>query len=102
MTSFAVRLKEIADKTNRNADDFVRDVVEDIATKLVERSPVGDPALWQHPAPKGYEPGAATGNSASTSFRRARPGTSIRLAARRSARSSPAFPNKLRARFSTW
>ncbi len=62
MTSFAVRLKEIADKTNRNADDFVRDVVEDIATKLVERSPVGDPALWQHPAPKGYEPGTFRGN----------------------------------------
>jgi hypothetical protein len=62
MTSFAVRLQEIADKTNRNADQFVRDVVEDIATKLIERSPVGDPALWQKPAPKGYVPGTFLAN----------------------------------------
>jgi hypothetical protein len=62
VTSFAVRLQEIAAKTNRNADQLVRDVVEDIATKLVERSPVGDPALWIKPAPKGYEPGTFRGN----------------------------------------
>lgn len=62
MTSFAVRLQQIVGKTNRNLDEVVRDVIEDIATKLVERSPVGDPALWQHPAPKGYEPGTFRGN----------------------------------------
>jgi hypothetical protein len=62
MTSFAVRLQQFADKTNRNSDTLVRGVVTDIATKLVERSPVGDPSLWQHPAPKGYEPGTFRGN----------------------------------------
>ena len=62
MTSFAVRLQQFADKTNRNADQLVRGVIEDIATKIVERSPVGDPALWQRPAPKGYEPGTFRGN----------------------------------------
>jgi hypothetical protein len=62
MTSFAVRLQQFADKTNRNADALVRGIVTDIATKLDERSPVGDPSLWQHPAPKGYEPGTFRGN----------------------------------------
>jgi hypothetical protein len=62
MTSFAVRLQQFADKTNRNADALVRGIVTDIATKLDELSPVGDPSLWQHPAPKGYEPGTFRGN----------------------------------------
>lgn len=62
MTSFSVRLQQFADKTNRNADELVTEVITDIATRLDERSPVGDPSLWQHPAPKGYEPGTFRGN----------------------------------------
>jgi hypothetical protein len=62
MTSFAVRLQQFADKTNRSCDELVRDVVTDIATKLDERSPVGDPKLWKSPPPKGYEPGTFRGN----------------------------------------
>lgn len=30
--------------------------------KLVERSPVGNPALWIHPAPAGYAPGTFKNN----------------------------------------
>jgi hypothetical protein len=62
MTSFAVRLQEIADRTNQRADMLVRNVVIDIATSLDERSPVGDPALWKHPASKDYQPGTFRGN----------------------------------------
>lgn len=62
MTSFAVRLREIADRTNQRADDLVRNVITDIATSLDQRSPVGDPTLWVRPAPKGYEPGTFRGN----------------------------------------
>jgi hypothetical protein len=62
MTSFAVRLQQITDKTNRSCDQVVRDIVTDIATSLDERSPVGDPALWKNPPPKGYEPGTFRGN----------------------------------------
>lgn len=62
MTSFAVRLGQIASRTNQRADDLVRNVATDIATSLDERSPVGDPTLWKNPAPKEYKPGAFRGN----------------------------------------
>ena len=62
MTAFAVRLQEIADKTNRKADDLVRDVITEVATALDGRSPVGDPTLWKHPPSKGYKPGTFRGN----------------------------------------
>lgn len=62
MTSFAVRLQQIAARTNRRADQIVRDVITEVATALDGRSPVGDPSLWQKPAPKGYQPGTFRGN----------------------------------------
>lgn len=62
MTSFAVRLQQIVGQTKQNADTLVRGVITDIATKLDERSPVGDPSLWKNPPPKGYEPGTFRGN----------------------------------------
>ena len=61
-TSFAVQLKDFADKTNRKFDDVVRNVTVSIVRKLDERSPVGDPTLWKHPAPKDYKPGRFRGN----------------------------------------
>jgi hypothetical protein len=62
MTAFAIQLKAFADKTKRNSDLFVADVVTQVLTKLDARSPVGNPALWKHPAPKGYQPGSFRGN----------------------------------------
>lgn len=38
-------------------DQAVRKIVLDISTRLVMRSPVGDPSKWVHPAPKGYTGG---------------------------------------------
>jgi hypothetical protein len=36
-------------------------VVSDLAGKLDERSPVGNPALWKNPPPKDYRPGTFRG-----------------------------------------
>lgn len=62
MTSFAVQLGQFADRTKARSDALVRTVTEDIARALDERSPVGDPKLWKHPAPKDYQPGRFRGN----------------------------------------
>lgn len=62
MTAFAVQLRDFAAKADRTADAWVRGVATDIATRLDERSPVGDPALWKHPASKDYQPGTFRGN----------------------------------------
>lgn len=52
--TFALQLAAFAKKAGDKADAVVRKVVIDIGTRIVERSPVGDAELWQHPAPKGY------------------------------------------------
>lgn len=62
MTAFAVRLQQIAAKTNARADQIVRDVITEVATALDGRSPVGDPSLWKHPPSKDYQPGTFRGN----------------------------------------
>lgn len=62
MTSFAVQLKDFADRTNMRADMLVAYIVADIGRALVDRSPVGDPSYWKAPAPKDYTPGRFKGN----------------------------------------
>lgn len=62
MASFVVQLAEFARKAGANADLVVRKTVLDIGTRIVERSPVGDPTLWKHPAPKGYVGGRFRAN----------------------------------------
>lgn len=60
--TFAVQLKNFADKTKRQADDLVGRVVVNIAQRLDERSPVGDATYWKHKPPKGYVGGRFRGN----------------------------------------
>ena len=62
--SFAEDIKKFAQKAVDNADLVVRKVVLDIGRSLVERTPVGNPDLWQNPdnKPEGYVGGHARAN----------------------------------------
>jgi hypothetical protein len=62
--SFAEDIKKFAQKAGDNADLVVRKVVLDIGRSLVERTPVGNPDLWQNPdnKPDGYVGGHARAN----------------------------------------
>ena len=62
--SFAEDIKKFAQKAGDNADMVVRKVVLDIGRSLVEKTPVGNPDLWQNPdnKPEGYVGGHARAN----------------------------------------
>jgi hypothetical protein len=62
MGSFALQLGAFANKTTANLDQIARKVVLDLGTRLVEKSPVGDPSTWQGPAPEGYVGGRFRAN----------------------------------------
>ena len=62
--SFAEDIAKFAAKCKGNADLVVRKVVLDIGRSLVEKTPVGNPDLWQNPdnKPDGYVGGHARAN----------------------------------------
>lgn len=62
MGTFTVQLRDFAEKTQQQADDFVGLVTVKIAQRLDERSPVGDATYWKSPPPKGYVGGRFRGN----------------------------------------
>jgi len=64
MMSFALDIQKFAKKAGDNADLVVRKVVLDIGRSLVEKTPVGNPDLWQNPdnKPDGYVGGHARAN----------------------------------------
>jgi len=62
--SFSDDLTKITEKYKRRINNVVKSVVADIGERLVEKSPVGNPSLWQNPlaAPEGYVGGAFRAN----------------------------------------
>ena len=62
--SFSLDISKFAKKAGDNADKVVRKVVLDIGRSLVEKTPVGNPDLWQNPdnKPDGYVGGHARAN----------------------------------------
>lgn len=60
--SFKGQLQAFATKSEKNLSDLTRKVLLDIGTRIVERTPVGDPTLWQNPPPAGYVGGRARGS----------------------------------------
>ena len=62
--SFALDIQKFAKKAGDNADKVVRKVVLDIGRSLVEKTPGGNPDLWQNPdnKPDGYVGGHARAN----------------------------------------
>ena len=59
---FALDISKFAEKCARNSDQVVRKTVIDIASSLVDKSPVGDPGYWQHKPPPGYAGGRFRAN----------------------------------------
>lgn len=62
--SFALDIQKFAKKCVTRSDMVVRKVVLDIGRSLVEKTPVGNPDLWQNPdnKPEGYIGGHARAN----------------------------------------
>lgn len=46
MARFTLDLRKFAEKTGKKMDQVVAKIVIDIGTRIVERSPVGNPELW--------------------------------------------------------
>ena len=62
MASFGDQLRQFADKTDDRVNLVVKKLVIDVGTRLVLRSPVGDPTYWQSPPPPGYVGGRFRAN----------------------------------------
>ena len=60
--SFELDLRAFIEKAKGNADQVVKKVGIDMLAKIVDRSPVGNPSLWQNPPPPGYVGGRFRGN----------------------------------------
>lgn len=60
--SFGGDIAKFAEKAKSNSNKVVKKVVFDISSRLVYRTPVGDPSYWQSPPPPGYVGGRARGN----------------------------------------
>ena len=62
MGTFTLDLREYAKKTGAKMDTLVREVVIGVGERIIERSPVGNPSLWQSPPPAGYVGGRFRAN----------------------------------------
>ena len=62
MANFALDLSKWIAKTNENVEKLVRETVIGLGEKVVERSPVGNPDLWQSNPPPGYVGGRFRAN----------------------------------------
>lgn len=60
--TFALQLGKFAEKAGANARQVVRAVSIDTLTKVVMRTPVGNPSLWKGKPPAGYAGGRARAN----------------------------------------
>lgn len=58
-SDFAANLKKYAEKKNIELHKLFVAVCLRAMENIVRRTPVGDPTLWQNPAPKGYIGGTA-------------------------------------------
>lgn len=62
MGTFSLQLAEFAKKAGDNASLVTRKVALDLLTRVIYRSPVGNPDNWKHPAPPGYSGGQFRAN----------------------------------------
>lgn len=60
--TFALSLAKFAEKAPEQARTVVRKVSIDLLTKVVLRTPVGDPTFWKGKAPAGYVGGRLRAN----------------------------------------
>ena len=60
--SFALDVAKFAEKAGGNVKQVVRKVAVDTLSKVVERTPVGNPENWKSPPPPGYVGGRLRAN----------------------------------------
>mgnify|MGYP003499609615 FL=1 len=60
--SFGSDMDKFIGKTDGNFTKIVRKLVIDMGSRVVLRTPVGNPEIWKNPAPPGYVGGAARAN----------------------------------------
>lgn len=62
MGTFKKAIDLFSDKTKSKMELLTRKLIIDIGVRLVEKSPVGDPSVWQGLPPKGYVGGRFRAN----------------------------------------
>ena len=62
MSTFTLDLQRFAKNAGVTVDKRVREITKGLLSSIIRRSPVGDPLLWKHKAPKGYVGGRFKGN----------------------------------------
>lgn len=62
MTSFALDIAKFAEKAKAAQSQIVRAISTEILTRIVLRTPVGNPSLWKGKPPAGYVGGRARAN----------------------------------------
>jgi hypothetical protein len=60
--NFTFQVNRLTDKARAAMNFVVRETILDLSLAVVNRSPVGDPALWSRPATAGYVGGKFRGN----------------------------------------
>lgn len=60
--TFELQLAKFAEKAGDNARTVIRKVSTDVLTKVVLRTPVGNPSLWKSKPPAGYVGGRLRAN----------------------------------------
>lgn len=59
--SFKLNLAKATENIKQDAERVVRGTIFSVASKIVRRTPVGNPQLWKNPPPKGYVGGSLRG-----------------------------------------
>lgn len=62
MASFSLDISAFARKAQGRMDLVVRKIALDLFRRIILRTPVGNPDLWESPAPPGYVGGRARAN----------------------------------------
>ena len=62
MANFTIDLNKWIAKAKENTETLVRETVIGLGERIVERTPVGNPSLWESPPPPGYVGGRARAN----------------------------------------
>ena len=60
--TFTADLRAFAENSNKTILNVVKDVSSDLFTEIINKTPVGNPALWKSAPPANYVPGALKGN----------------------------------------
>jgi hypothetical protein len=62
LSNFIASIEKFVKKCEEKKDQVIRKIVLDLSTRVIERTPVGDPSYWKSPPPPGYVGGHARAN----------------------------------------